>query len=516
MRRLAALGISLVLTGAGITAGQTMASAASTDDLTFGACPADVAGSYPNIRCGTVRAPIDYANPLRGSVDLAVSKLPASNPAKRRGVLVINPGGPGSPGLAYGPGRWANRVPAEIRETYDIIGFDPRGVGHSNPVQCVRDLADFWAPPLPDPDPAANRRLNFDRSATYASLCDTQAGKLLPHITTENMARDLDLVRHRLGESKISYVGYSAGTYLAAVYGRLFPARVDRMILDGNVDPVPTDLWYRQFLAQADAAGTALDTYLDWLAAHDDVFGLGTTRTRVRAAWDSALAKLRATPHGGLGPYEFIEASFNNLYNESDWTGFGKALADFVLRDVDGGLVARAGDRRYAAVENYYAVYSAVTCQDSPGPRDEATVIRDATEREKATPFAWFVQFFSACYTWHNQPRTHLRITGDALPPLLLFNSVGDIATPYPGAVSMHHALPSSVLVTEVNSSRHGVAFQPGPNNNKEADRLAADYLLTGRVPSGDVSIPAHPLPDPRTAASASVADLDEAVGLRR
>lgn len=506
-----------MLFGTMATAGSAVSAAASTaDTVEFGACPADVAGSYPNIRCGVVRAPIDYDNPQLGFVSLAVSRIPAGNPSKRRGVLLVNPGGPGAPGLAYGPGRWANRVPAEIRETYDIIGFDPRGVGHSNPVQCVRDIDSFWRPPLPDPDTEVNRRLNFDRSAEYASACATRAGKLLPHITTENTARDLDLIRTRLGETRIGYVGYSAGTYLGAVYGQMYPQRVDRMVLDGNVDPVPTDVWYRQFLAQADAAGSGLTNYLNWLASYHDVFGLGTNAAEVRSAWDRALAKLRVAPRGGLGPYEFIEASFNNLYGESDWTGFGHALADFVLRDVDAGLVARAGDRRDPSVENYYSVYSAVSCQDSPTPHDEATVVRDAVARERSTPFAWFVQFYSACYAWQTPARTPVRITGDGLPRVLMLNSVGDIATPYAGAVSMHHALPGSVLVTEVGSSKHGVAFQAGPNNNKEADRLAGDYLVTGRLPSSDLSIAGHPLPDPRAAAAAPAPEARAASGTPR
>nr|WP_225953733.1 alpha/beta hydrolase [Kibdelosporangium phytohabitans] len=491
-----AAGVLTAFTSAGVAQGQS--------DLAFGACPAPINGAYPNIRCAELTVPIDYSNPTTGNVTVQVSRLAAADPAKRRGVLVVNPGGPGAPGLTYGPGSWAARLPASVRDSYDIIGFDPRGAGRSTPMRCLAEGDEFWGPPMPDPDPAANRRLNFDRSAQYAQACHTNArAKLTPHLTTRNVARDIDTLRTRLGVPKISFVGYSYGTYLGATYASLYPARVDRMVLDSNVNPTPPDFAYRWTLSQAAAAGPALSHYFGWIASHDDVFGLGSSAAAVRARWDGALATLRAQPRGALGAYEFLDMSFNNLYNENDWVGFGHALADFAVRADDAGLQARTFDRRTPGTgfETQYSVYSAVTCNDAPWPRRENTVVADAEALQSQTPFAWYVQFFSVCYTWPTPAQPHLTVRGDNLPPILMFNSTGDIATPYAGALALHQALPSSVLVTEAGSYRHGVAYQPAAPN-QAANQLATDYLVSGLVPSADTTIPAHPLPDARTAAS--------------
>ncbi|MCX5122089.1 alpha/beta hydrolase [Micromonospora sp. NBC_00362] len=488
------IAVGLVLAAAAAATGFAGAASAAPASLEFGACPADV--NVPGLQCSTVRVPVDYGNPSAGSVDIAVSRLAATNPSARRGVLLANPGGPGGVGLDWVPGRWATRLPAEVRARYDIIGFDPRGVGHSRAIQCVQPPYDFWSPPLPDPDLAANRELNFERSAQYAQACAANGTKLLSQATTANMARDMDAIRAALGEQKISYVGYSAGTYLGAVYSELFASRVDRMILDSNIDPAPDDVWYQYNLNQAKAGGPRFNAYLDWLAAHHGTFGLGSSRSQVRAAWDGALAELQASPRGPLGPYEFIEATFNVLYHELWWSDFGHPIADFVLRGDAAGLQGWAGDRRNVQFENQYAVYSAVTCQDAPTPRDRAKITADAQALENQTPFAWYVQFFSACYDWRLPVRQPVKIHGIGVPPILMFNSANDMVTPIEGAVSLHRALPGSVLVTEQNSGRHGVSYQPGINN-PEANRIANEYLLNGTLPTSDVTIPGHALPTP-------------------
>lgn len=488
--------IGLVIAAAAAAAatatGVSGTASAASMSLEFGACPTGV--NVPGLQCATVRVPIDYANPAAGSVDIAVSRLAATDPSVRRGVLLANPGGPGGTGLDWVPGRWATRLPAEVRAQYDVIGFDTRGVGHSRTIQCVRPPYDFWSPPLPDPDLVSNRQLNFERSALYAQACAANGTKLLAHVTTANMARDMDAIRSALGEQKINYVGYSAGTYLGVVYSELFTSRIDRMILDSNIDPTPDDVWYQYNLNQAEAGGPRFDAYLDWLAAHHGVFGLGDSRSQVRAAWDRALADLRTTPRGPLGPYEFIEATFNILYHELWWSDFGHPLADFVLRGDATGLQGWAGDRRNVQFENQYAVYSGVTCQDAPTPRDRAKVVADAQALESKTPFAWYVQFFSACYDWSLPVGQPVKIHGIGVPRILMFNSAHDMVTPIEGAVSLHRSLPGSVLVTEQDSGRHGVSYQPGISN-PEANRIATDYLLSGTLPMADVTIPGHSLP---------------------
>ncbi|HWL89511.1 MAG TPA: alpha/beta fold hydrolase [Polyangiaceae bacterium] len=214
--------------------------------LQFGACPPEVAGPYPNLTCATLQVPLDYDQPSGEKITLTISKAAATNPAKRRGVALLNRGGPGLNGLATAGAR-ANALPA-VNADYDIIGFDPRGVGHSTPISCTD--ASFFNHPVPDPDSPATRDLNWKRSAEYAQACADNAGKYLPYMSMENYARDMDSIRVALGESKISYIGFSWGTYLGAVYSQLFPDKVAHMLFAGNMDPTPSKIFYQQILDQ--------------------------------------------------------------------------------------------------------------------------------------------------------------------------------------------------------------------------------------------------------------------------
>ena len=222
-------------TGGGAPPAVTEAVAAPR--ITWGACPALAEGASrdPRLTCATVKVPLDYRNPGGGEIGVAVSKLPAAESGDRRGVLLLNPGGPASPGLDT-PGAVAPTLPPSVPAAYDLIGFDPRGVGHSTPQSCGLDdpsLAGLFPYPAADGSITAN----VDHARTDAERCATNAGKELRHFTTANTARDMDRIRMGLGEEKISYWGQSYGTYLGAVYASLFPDRADRVVLEGNVDP---------------------------------------------------------------------------------------------------------------------------------------------------------------------------------------------------------------------------------------------------------------------------------------
>ncbi|GAA2350745.1 alpha/beta hydrolase [Saccharopolyspora halophila] len=471
------------------------AATAEPGSLVFGDCPEDVAEPYPDMRCAELNVPLDYSDPDGEQVRLLVSKVPARKPEARRGSLVVNPGGPGGPGVPFAGGL-ASRLPAPVRDSYDLIGFDTRNSGHSTPITCVEPKT-YWQPPLPDPDSPAAREANWQRAKQYADGCAARAGNYLPHLTTPNNARDLDRIRAALGERRISFLGYSYGTYLGAVYGEMFGRRVDRMILDSSVNPDPSQVWYGNNLAQDVAAQRRLDDFFAWVAQHDAHFGLSTDPAQVRAAWRGVRDQLREAPHGPLGPAEYLGITFDALYSDSRWQPLAEAIAEFRLRGNDEQLVGMV-EHKDAAAETSNAIYTAVECADAPWPDSKAEWERDSARMATRYPFAaWYNSWTVApCRTWHAPSRSPVRITGAGLPPILMFNSEHDAATPYRGALRMHRSLPSSVLVTERDAGQHGVWALAG---NAEADRIGTDYLTTGALPSGDVDVPGHPLPDPST-----------------
>ncbi|MER7015503.1 alpha/beta hydrolase [Saccharopolyspora sp. NPDC000359] len=491
MKRSFALGLAgAVVLASTAVAGMT---AQAAPGLQFGPCPEDVSTPYPQLQCAELQVPLDHRDPGGEQLTLLVSKQPARKPEARRGVLLINPGGPGGPGVGFA-GALAPMLPGPVLDSYDLIGLDTRNTAHSTPITCV-DPATYWKTPLPDPDSPQAREQNWQRAQQYADGCQQRAGKYLPHLTTPNNARDIDRVREALGEEKISYLGYSYGSYLGAVYGQLFPERVDRMLLDSVVNPDTSEVWYRNNLNQDIAAQERLGQYFDWIAQHDQAFHLGTERAQVQAAWEGVQAELRRAPRGNLGPAEFIDITFNALYGESTWQELAEGLADFHLRHDDGKLVGQVEPKDEVA-ENGNAIYNAVECVDAPWPTRRAEWERDAERLAADHPLAaWYNSWTVApCRSWHAPAQQPLAITGEDLPPILLINSEHDVATPLRGAQEMHRSLPSSVLVTERDAGKHGVWAVAG---NAEVDRIGSDYLVNGVLPPEDVVVPGHPEPDP-------------------
>ena len=498
MRRSIALGLAAA---AAVTTTSTPASAGPEPaerpalplppPAVFGPCPADIAKQSPQARCATVTVPLDYSHPGGEQIPLLVSKIAARDTAHRRGSLFVNPGGPGEGGAAFA-GEMARTLPPQVRDDYDIIGWDTRNTEHSAPITCA-DPGTYWKNPLPDPDDPAARDEHWRRAQQYADGCHQRAGKYLPQLTTVTNARDIDRIRQALRQPAISYLGYSYGTYLGANYGQLFGEHVDRMILDSSVDP--SGVWYRDNLNQDYAAQQRLDRFYDWAARYDQVFHLGTTREQVAAAWHGVQDELRKQPRGPLGPWEFVDMTFQALYGEKSWTPLARGLDAFRNHGDPRGLTAQIQTKDRSA-ETSNAIYNAVECADAPWPRSRPQWERDSAQVAGEAPFAaWFNSWGVApCASWHGPHHQPLKIDGAGMPPVLMFNSVNDVATPYRGAQRMHAALPTSTLVTEQNAGKHGVFALAG---NRDADAIGTDYLINGSLPDGDTSIPGHPLPDP-------------------
>jgi pimeloyl-ACP methyl ester carboxylesterase len=478
--------------------------APSLASLVFGACPADIATPFPALTCATLQVPLDYQRPFGQSVSLLVTKHAAKDPAKRLGSLVLNPGGPGGGGASYAgsltkpDATGFTRLEAPVLDAYDVIGFDPRGVAHSNPISCAEP--DYFTPPQPDPDLPAKRDDLWKLWAGYADGCAAKAGTLLPHLGTENVARDLDRLRAALGDAKLNYVGYSYGTYLGAVYGKLYPQNVGRMIIDGNVDPTPQDVWYKASLNQATAMQKRFDSYLGWIAQYDNVFHLGKTFAAVQANWAKTLTDFRTTPRGATGGSELLSTALGMMYSESAWTPFAQAISAYAVNGDDGPLADFAAPYLGADAEQGLAVFNAVVCSDSAWPADRATWERDTAKVAQTSQFAWYNVFTSPCHNWPVATKGRPEITGAGLPGILMFNTAGDPATPYEGALKLHKALPTSVLVTEKDSGKHCVFANSRSAVNPTVNAIGTKYLLTGELPAADLTVPGHALPVPSPA----------------
>ncbi|MGW4289748.1 alpha/beta hydrolase [Streptomyces sp. NPDC004673] len=481
----------------------TAAARAAKAGIDWQDCPADWGLEKP-IQCGWVSVPLDYAKPNGKQIKLAVDRMGnTGTKEERQGALIYNPGGPGGSGLRF-PRRvttksalWTNTAKA-----YDFVGFDPRGVGHSAPISCV-DPQEFVKAPKADPVPAneADKRAQRKLARQYAEGCAERSGAMLPHMTTPNTARDLDVIRAALGEKKLNYLGVSYGTYLGAVYGTLFPGHIRRMIVDSVVDPARENIWYQANLNQDIAFEGRWKDWQDWVAANDAAFHLGTTRAAVQGQWLKLRATAAKSPLGGVvGPAELISFFQSAPYYDSSWVPVATAFSKYVAGDTQALVDAAAPDLSDTAgnisAENGNAVYTAVECADAKWPTSWQKWDRDNTRLHKDYPFmTWANAWMNLpCATWGAKQHTPVEVgTHKGLPPVLIVQSTNDAATPYAGAVSLHQRFKGSRLITEKGAGSHGVTGLVNPCINQRVDA----YLLSGKLDSSDVTCAPHATPQP-------------------
>ncbi|MET8155273.1 alpha/beta hydrolase [Sphaerisporangium sp. NPDC005289] len=505
MRRVVSVmaGVTLLVTGlTGATA--RGAAAEPKGGPTWAECPGPK--SVVTVECASLNVPLNPAAPDGRAIALALSRVRGAESHDHRrglGVLLVNPGGPGAPGVNLA--RYvAAALPKDVAARYDIVGFDPRGVGASEPALHCVDPKTHFAAPRPDQVPAndAAEAALLARAKGYAEACATRWSWLLPHMTTENSARDMDAIRRALGEDKISYLGYSYGTYLGSVYATLFPNRVRRLVLDSVVDP--EGVWYDSNIAQDYSFDRRHRQFLAWVARHDDAYHLGDTETEVARAWYGMRRRLGLRPAGGLvGPSELDDIYTVGGYTNAVWPLFAAVFSAYVKKGRPEGLVAAY--RRHvdhdAAAENNYAVYLAVQCRDAAWPRDWARWQADTAKVNAKAPFmAWPNAWYNApCAFWPEKGGTPVHV-GDVahLPSILLVQSRHDAATPYAGAVRVRERFPTARLLVE-GGGNHGVSL----GDNSCVDRHLAAYLRDGTVPGGRAEQRTGRRPDAFCAASA-------------
>ncbi|MFD5030924.1 alpha/beta hydrolase [Streptomyces sp. NPDC058405] len=525
MRRTAVLGSAGTLLVGTLIAGAIAAPAATADgrhhgdSAAYGAtvaaeraakkgidwqdCPADWALEKP-IQCGWVSVPLDYTKPNGRQIKLAVDRIGnTGTPDQRQGALLYNPGGPGGSGMAF-PRRviTKNAIWADAAKAYDFVGFDPRGVGRSAPISCI-DPQEFVKAPKADPvpDSEADKRAQRKLAAEYADGCKERSGWMLPHMTTPNTARDLDVIRAGLGEKKLNFVGVSYGTYLGAVYATLFPTHVRRMVVDSVVNPSKEKIWYQANLDQDVAFEGRFQDWMKWVAQNDATFHIGTTPEKVRQQWDALRAAAKKSPFGGVvGPAELLGLFQGAAYYDSSWVPVASIWSAYLGGDTQALVDAAAPDlsdtKGNASAENGNAVYTAVECTDAQWPTSWQKWDRDNTRLHEDHPFlTWSNAWMNLpCATWGVKQQTPVDVkTGKGLPPVLITQSTRDAATPYEGAVELHKRLKGSRLITEQDAGSHGITNLVNPCVN---DRVKS-YLLTGALDSRDVTCAPHATPKP-------------------
>ncbi|UNT00055.1 alpha/beta hydrolase [Streptomyces tubbatahanensis] len=454
--------------------------------LRWGHCPtpraSPQAGAAARLECATLKVPLDYRHPHGRQIDIAVSRLASGNPAKRRGVLLTNPGGPGAPGLTYPAVLAASGLPQSVLDSYDVIGFDARGAGRSTPVTC-------------DLTPSQQQRGNFPVYARSAADVDQEAAHaraiarqcatsrsawMLPHTTTANNARDMDRIRAALGEREISYLGASYGTHLGAVYATLFPQRGDRIVLDSNLGPGGYDRTAFRRLARG-----MHDRFPDFAAyaAEHPRYGLGRTPGQVTATYHRLAARLTAHPVGIVDGTSFRGLTFDRLYSDASMPALAKAW-----QDLDRGEPIRI-DPPEEGFENLLAGRHHVLCADSPWPRKlDAYRTGAAVDRVRYPMLGGSTGSVTPCAFWPRKGIEKPVRIGDRGPSnMLMVQNERDPGTPLAGALSLRRALGARARMVSADQGGHGV--YPFGRNTCVKDAATA-FLATGERPARDRSCP--------------------------
>ncbi|MFI9181016.1 alpha/beta hydrolase [Streptomyces goshikiensis] len=470
---------------------------------------------YPTLQCASLKVPLDHDRPGGRQITLALTRVPHTA-ATSQGPLLVNPGGPGGSGRGLA-GYIAATLPKDVAAQFDVIGFDPRGVGKSEPVlDCG---AGHFAPVRPDsvPRDPQTEEANLNRVKAFTESCRSKHADVLPYIGTVSAARDLEALRTALGAPKISYFGYSYGTYLGAVYARLHPARVHRLVLDSVVDP--SGVWYEDNLAQDQAFDARHKAFLAWVAQYDEKYRLGTDPARVENRWYAMREALRESPAGGkVGPAELEDTYMPGGYYNGYWPNLAEAFSAYAVDNDPKPLVAAY--ERFGAVEpsagNSYSVYSAVQCRDSAWPKDWNTWRADMWATHAKAPFmTWNNAWYNApCAFWPTEPLAAPDVTNADLPPALLLQATQDAATPFGGALTMKQKLKGAALVVEEGGGNHGISLA----GNKCLDEKVSAYLRTGKA--ADATCAPQPAPKPAALtravpASAGGAALHGLLGFR-
>ncbi|MER5471725.1 alpha/beta hydrolase [Streptomyces sp. NPDC002935] len=443
-------------------------------------------------QCATLKVPLDWADPKGKTIGLALIRARTSGePSKRIGSLIFNFGGPGGSGVttlpAFGKGY------AALRTRYDLVSFDPRGVGRSAGVKCENDQQlDEYFQQDGTPDDTAEQQELLRNTRTFNEACEKNSGKVLPHVRTTDAARDMDLMRQVLGDDKLHYFGISYGTELGGVYAHLFPKNVGRAVFDGVVDP--TENAEQSSLGQAKGFQLALDNFAEDCTSKVEDCPIGDTAQDVKDRIAELLKDLETKPIPGVFPRELTQTAATSgiaqsLYSKDFWEYLTEGLQQ--AYDGDGRVLMLLSDSMNGRSENgqYSNITAAnisINCADDK-PRYTADYVQSKVpEFRAASPLfgdylAWGMV---SCTDWAVAGAAdHPDVSAPGAAPILVVGNTGDPATPYEGARAMVDALGKGVGVQLTYKGQGHGAYD---SKNKCVQGAVNGYLLQGTVPSAD------------------------------
>ncbi|BBY30601.1 alpha/beta hydrolase [Mycolicibacterium sediminis] len=457
-------------------------------------CETDESADVPlpsSAQCGMLSVPVDYAKPDGDVAQLALIKFPATG--DKIGSLVINPGGPGESGVTAAASL-VEGMPAEVRERFDLVGFDPRGVGRSTPaVWCNSDEDNdrLRADPQVDYTPEGVAHIESETKAFVDRCVEKMGDEFLANVGTVSVAKDLDGIRTAVGDEKLTYLGYSYGTRIGAAYAEEFPDKTRAMILDGAVDPNADPL--EADIRQAAAFQTAFNDYAADCAKNPSC-PLGTDPAKAVEVYKTLVDPLVANPAKtkdprGLSYSDSVIGTILPLYSPNLWRHLTQALSE---------MRAGRGDTMLALADLYMGrdseghynnstdVRVAVNCVDEPPVTDRAKVVEQDRRAREVAPFMSYGQFtgnapMGTCSFWPVPPTStphQLKVQG--LPPTLVVSTTNDPATPYQAGVDLAKQLGGALLTFD--GTQHTVVFQ----GNRCVDDIATRYLVDGAVPPAD------------------------------
>ena len=519
MRRQRIVGAGLALAAAtGIAGTLTVLPAAAEDHesaiVDWGACPEDVPGA-DRLECASIAVPLDYDELDAATIDVMISRVAGTVPDERRGVLMLNPGGPGGQGLSQPTDLIDLGLPNDVTNAYDLIGMDPRGVGHSTPVSCGFTVEQGHRGNVP---PYATDEADVAEQAETAKAIADQCAVndpdgLMRHMTTANTARDMDFIRAALGEDRISFFGASYGSALGAAYASMFPEQSDRIVLDSNLGATALD-WDAQ-RRWGPGFEEGFPTYAAWLAERHAGYGLGETADEVRDNYFALAERLDAAPLAEFDGKTFRMQIFATLYKERNYAPTARIWQ--ALADADGAEAGRLLEESQPSApadsgtelspyDNAWSSYLAVTCNDTEWPEDLATYqVAVEADREAYPMFGAAAANITPCAFWPNDPaEPQVPIDDEGPANVLVVQNERDNATPLAGGVLLREAFGDRARLVTVDGDGHGVYVY---GDNPCALNFTTQFLLDGELPASDVYC---------EASTASGLELDDAGEERR
>ncbi|MFE1339328.1 alpha/beta hydrolase [Streptomyces sp. NPDC058733] len=499
--RAAALTVTALLLSAALTACSDSKDEDLTDQkLSWKDCPApsqaEGGGNAPSPlpnggqwQCATMKAPLDWSKPKGDTIGIALIRARTSGPADRRiGSLIFNFGGPGGSGVTTLPAFGQDY--AALRTRFDLVSFDPRGVGRSAPVKCENDQQlDAYFQQDATPDDTAERTTYLTNTRDFNAACEDHSGRVLPHVRTTDAARDMDLMRQVLGDDKLYYFGISYGTELGGVYAHLFPRHVGRAVFDAVVDP--TQNAEQGALGQAKGFQLALDNFAKDCTSKVEECPIGATPQEVENRIATLLHDLDRKPIPGIFPRQLTQTAATNgiaqaLYSKDFWEYLTEGLQEAysgngrILMALSDSMNGRNENGEYS---NITAANIAINCADDKPRYDAAYVQGKLPEFRAASPlFGDFLAWgMVSCTDWAVPGAAdHPDVSAPGAAPILVVGNTGDPATPYEGARKMVDALGKGVGVELTYKGQGHGAYD---SKNKCVQSAVNGYLLEGKVP---------------------------------